>query len=30
MAQGGLASLDDYMNANQHHIQEKYKTISGA
>jgi hypothetical protein len=29
-AQGGLASLDIYMNANQHLIQEKYETISGA
>jgi hypothetical protein len=29
-AQGGLASFDDYMNANQHLIQEKYETISGA
>jgi hypothetical protein len=28
-AQRGLASLDDYMNANQHLIQEKYETISG-
>jgi hypothetical protein len=29
-AQRGHASLDDYMNANQHLIQEKYETISGA
>ncbi len=30
LAQGGLASLDDYMNAIQHLFQEKYETISGA
>jgi hypothetical protein len=29
-AQGGLALLDDYMNAILHLIQEKYETISGA
>jgi hypothetical protein len=29
-AQGGLASLDDYMNANQHISKEKYETISRA
>ncbi len=29
-AQGGLASLDDYMNAIQHLIQEKDETINGA
>jgi hypothetical protein len=29
-AQGGLASLDIHMNANQHLIQEKYETISEA
>jgi hypothetical protein len=29
-AQGGLASLDIYMNENQHLIKEKYVTISGA
>jgi hypothetical protein len=29
-AQGGLASLDIYMNANQHLFKEKYETISGA
>ncbi len=29
-AQGGLASLDIYMNVNQHLIKEKYETISGA
>ncbi len=28
--QGGLASLDIYMNGNQHLIREKYETISGA
>ncbi len=30
LAQGGLASLDDYMNAIQHLSQEKYETISVA
>ncbi len=29
-AQGGLASLDIYMNGHQHLIREKYETISGA
>jgi hypothetical protein len=29
-AQRGLASLDIYMNANQHLFKEKYETISGA
>jgi hypothetical protein len=29
-AQGGLSSLDDCMNANQHLYKEKNETISGA
>ena len=29
-AQGGLASLDMYMNGHQHLIRVKYETISGA
>jgi hypothetical protein len=29
-AQGGLASLDIYMNANQHLFRDKYETISRA
>jgi hypothetical protein len=29
-AQGGLASLDIYMNENQHLIREKYETINEA
>jgi hypothetical protein len=28
-AQGGFASLDDYMNANQHLNKEKNENISG-
>jgi hypothetical protein len=28
-AKGGLASLDNYMNANQHLNKEKYENISG-
>jgi hypothetical protein len=27
--QGGLASLDDYMNANKHLNKEKYENIRG-
>ncbi len=29
-AQGGIASLDLYMNANKHLFRDKYETISGA
>jgi hypothetical protein len=29
-AQGGLTSLDIYMNGHQHLFREKYETISGA
>jgi hypothetical protein len=29
-AQGGLASLDMYMNGHEHLIRVKYETISGA